>query len=79
MNYFNKKNIVIISIAVLLIINVAVIGTVLFLTYKKPAVTEIQPRESINAARQKLNLSVRVGVNIRAKSSLNKAISISEK
>lgn len=57
MNYFNKKNIVIISIAVLLIINVAVIGTVLFLTYKKPAVTEIQPRESINAARQKLNLS----------------------
>ncbi len=57
MNYFNKKNITIISIAVLLIINIAVISTVLFLTYKKPAMPEIQPRESINAARQNLNLS----------------------
>jgi flagellar basal body-associated protein FliL len=57
MNYFTKKNIVIVSIAVLLIVNIAAISTVLFLAYKKPAMPEIQPRESINTARKKINLS----------------------
>lgn len=58
MNYFNKKNIAIISIVVLLIINIAAISTVLFLTYKKPEMpNEIQPRESMRSARKNLNLS----------------------
>lgn len=57
MNYFNKKNLVIISIAVLLIVNVAAISTVLFLTYKKPSAPRTQSRESIRTAQKKLNLS----------------------
>lgn len=57
MNYFNKKNLVIISIAVLLIVNIAAISTVLFLTYKRPSVPRTQVRESIRTAQKKLNLS----------------------
>lgn len=57
MNYFNKKNLVIISIAVLLIVNIAAISTVLFLTYKKPALPEKQSIETIRAARKNLKLS----------------------
>jgi Spy/CpxP family protein refolding chaperone len=36
MNYFNKKNVVILIIAVLLIINIATISTIVYLTYHKP-------------------------------------------
>lgn len=57
MNYFNKKNLVIISIAVLLIVNIAAISTVLYLTYKRPALPERPSRESMRTARNKLNLS----------------------
>ena len=35
MNYFNKKNVVILVIAILLIVNVATISTILFRTYNK--------------------------------------------
>lgn len=57
MNYFNKKNLIIIAIAVLLIINVAAISTVLFLTYKKPALAQKQSIESIRGARKNLKLN----------------------
>lgn len=57
MNYFNKKNLIIIAIAVLLIINVAAISTVLFLTYKKPTLPQKQSIESIRGARKNLKLS----------------------
>ncbi len=57
MNYFNKKNLVIISIAVLLIVNIAAIGTVLFLTYKRPSMPEPPSRKSIRTVRENLKLS----------------------
>jgi len=57
MNYFNKKNLVIISIAVLLIVNIAAIGTVLYLTYKKPQMSEHPSQESLRTIREKLKLN----------------------
>ena len=60
MNYFNKKNIVILSIAILLIVNIATIGTVIYLTYKRPPITELPPpiqKRSLNEAKKGLDLN----------------------
>lgn len=57
MNYFNKKNLVIISIAVLLIVNIAAISTVLYLTYKRPPMPERSSRESMRTVQDNLKLS----------------------
>ena len=58
MNYFNKKNIVILIIAILLIINISTISTIIYLSYTKPPmpVTEID-RKPYTMLKRELNLT----------------------
>lgn len=60
MNYFSKKNITIIIIAVLLIINIATISTILYHSYGNRLVNRAQPeRNTMRAFWNELNLSQR--------------------
>lgn len=57
MNYFTKKNIVVVIISILLIVNIASISTVIYLTYKKQPVKSRSSHESYKRVRNNLRFS----------------------
>ncbi len=58
MNYFTRKKLTILLIAVLLIANIASIGTIIFLSYRKPPMPEPQfNAESFRKTKEKLGFT----------------------